>query len=102
MHSAKSLRTLFNTLIVTLPSLGNIGSLLFLLYFIYAAMGMQLFSHVKYSGELNEHANFRSFGRAMITLVRCATVVLSSAAAHVRAWWHSVCRCAALLAKAGT
>jgi len=70
IQRAKSLRMLFQTLLLTLPSLGNIGSLLFLLYFIYAVMGVQLFAHVKFAENLNNHAHFRSFGAAMLTLVR--------------------------------
>lgn len=64
---------LFNTLVVTLPSLGNIAALLFLLFFIYSVMGVQLFAHVKFGFYLNRHANFRSFGTAMLTLVRAST-----------------------------
>ena len=69
IQRAKRLRMLFQTLLVTLPSLGNIGSLLFLLYFIYAIMGVQLFAHVKWGVNLNQHAHFRSFGAALLTLV---------------------------------
>lgn len=41
-----SMTRLFNTLLVTLPSLANVGALLILLFFIYAAMGVQLFAKV--------------------------------------------------------
>lgn len=40
---AKGLRTLFQTLLVSLPALGNVGSVLFLFFFIFAVMGMNLF-----------------------------------------------------------
>jgi len=73
VQSAKSLRALFNTLVVTLPSLVNVGSLLFLLYFIYAVLGVQSYAHVKHGEFLNQHANFRSFGTAVLTLVRSST-----------------------------
>jgi hypothetical protein len=42
MHRAPGLRRLIAALLVTLPSLGNISSLLFLMYFIYAVLGMQV------------------------------------------------------------
>jgi len=73
IQGAKSLRVLFNTLLLTLPSLANVGALLFLLFFIYSVMGVQLFSKVKFGSALNEHANFQSFGVAMLTLARSST-----------------------------
>ena len=68
INGAETINQLFNTLILTLPGLGNIGALLFLLFFIYSVMGVQLFATVQYYEALNEHANFRSFWRAMLTL----------------------------------
>ncbi|KAJ8569522.1 hypothetical protein ON010_g5738 [Phytophthora cinnamomi] len=68
VHSAPSLRQLFNTLLITLPSLANIGGLLFLVFFIYAAMGMQLFAKVKFGELVTSTANFQSLLKAMITL----------------------------------
>ena len=47
LKRAKSLRVIFNTLIVTIPSLANVGGLLLLLLFIYAILGVQLFAKVK-------------------------------------------------------
>jgi hypothetical protein len=73
VQRAKKLKFYFSTLIQTLPSLGNIGGLLFLLFFIYAVMGVQLFSEVRLGSTLNEYANFQSFGRAILTLMRCST-----------------------------
>lgn len=70
MHSTKNLRVLFTTLLVTLPSLANVGSLLFLLLFVYSIMGMQLFAFVKFGDTLDEHANFHDFWSSFITLVR--------------------------------
>lgn len=69
----KNLRLLFNTLIVSIPSIVNIGTLLLLLFFIYAVIGMQLFSFIPDNGEVNQHANFRSFGSAMLLLLRFST-----------------------------
>uniref|UniRef100_K3WQ22 Ion transport domain-containing protein n=1 Tax=Globisporangium ultimum (strain ATCC 200006 / CBS 805.95 / DAOM BR144) TaxID=431595 RepID=K3WQ22_GLOUD len=73
VQSAPSLRQLFNTLLITLPSLVSIGGLLFLIFFIYAAMGVQLFAKVKFGDLVTPTANFQTIARAMVTLVRCAT-----------------------------
>ncbi|RLN21075.1 hypothetical protein BBJ28_00010562 [Nothophytophthora sp. Chile5] len=73
LHSAPSLRQLFNTLLVTLPSLVNIGGLLFLVFFIYAAMGVQLFAKVKLGPLNTSSSNFQTIAGAMVTLVRCST-----------------------------
>eukprot|EP00743_Colponemidia_sp_Colp-15_P005327 GILK01005729.1.p1 GENE.GILK01005729.1~~GILK01005729.1.p1 ORF type:complete len:1755 (-),score=280.80 GILK01005729.1:102-5366(-) len=73
LNTAKSFRTLFLTFISSLPSLANIGILLFLFIYIYAVLGVNLFSTVMYRDNLNRHANFRSFGSALQTMFRCAT-----------------------------
>jgi hypothetical protein len=39
VHKARRLRVLFNTLVSSLPSLWNIGSLLFVVFFIFAVLG---------------------------------------------------------------
>lgn len=43
---AKGLRTLFQTLIYSLPALVNVGGVLSLLFFIFAIMGMNLYGQV--------------------------------------------------------
>ena len=73
VRKLKGLRMLFNTLVISLPGLVNIGSLLFLLCFVYAVLGMQLFGKVKFGENLNEHANFRDFGNSMLILLRMVT-----------------------------
>mmetsp|Transcript_57655 Transcript_57655/g.158821 ORF Transcript_57655/g.158821 Transcript_57655/m.158821 type:complete len:1739 (-) Transcript_57655:67-5283(-) len=73
IQGAKGLNRLFNTLILTLPGLSNISALLCLLLFIFTVMSMQLFAKIQYQGDLDEHANFRSFPRALLVLFRCAT-----------------------------
>ena len=45
----ESMAQLFNTLLMTLPSLANVGCFLFLLFFIYAAIGEQLYAKVRAS-----------------------------------------------------
>ncbi len=73
IKNVKSLRTLFNTLVISIPSIANIGSLLILLFFIYAVVGVQLYSFIPNNGDLNDQANFRSFGTAMLLLLRFST-----------------------------
>jgi len=48
-------------------------SLIFLLFFIYAALGINLFSGVMYQEVINEKNNFRTFEGALLVLMRCAT-----------------------------
>ena len=44
-----------------------------LLIYIYAVMGVFLFSETKFVGYLNSHANFKSTPVAALTLFRAAT-----------------------------
>lgn len=73
LEGVDGMQQLFRTLIVTLPGLANVTGLLFLLFFIYAVIGVQLFATVAFHGEYNEQANFRTFGSAMLLLLRMAT-----------------------------
>ncbi len=58
IRRAKSLKMIFDTFIITIPSLSNVGLILLLLIYIYAILGVNLFATVKLQGELNRHANF--------------------------------------------
>ena len=73
IRGAKALREIFLSLYFTAVGLMNVFGLLFLLLFVYTVMGVQLFATVQYNGDLNVHANFRSFGTAMLTLFRFTT-----------------------------
>jgi len=44
---AKVLKLVVDTLIVTLPSMANIGGLLLLIVYIYAVLGVSLFGSIK-------------------------------------------------------
>jgi uncharacterized membrane protein YgcG len=70
---AAALRKLFATLLLTLPSLANIGSLLFLMYYVFAVIGVRLFARLKLGEHITAHANFRTFPDAFVTLLRCST-----------------------------
>jgi hypothetical protein len=73
VNKAPTLRVVFNALILTLPSLFNVSSLLFLMYFIFAVLGVQIFATVQLGDTLNTHANFQSFGGALMLVVRAST-----------------------------
>lgn len=64
---------MFNTFIVTLPALVNVGGLLLLLLYLYSVLGVFLFAEVKRNGMMNDVINFESFFNAFITLFIIAT-----------------------------
>ena len=69
----KSLYLIFNTFIITLQSLINIGGLLILILYVYSIIGMIYFGEVKRNGRMNDYLNFESFTSAFITLFTVAT-----------------------------
>lgn len=64
---------MISTVFNILPQITNIMSLMLILIFIFAALGLNLFSTVMYQDQLNEKNNFRDFQHAMVLLFRCAT-----------------------------
>jgi len=50
-----------------------VGSVLFLAYFIFAVLGMHLFGTVVRGEFLNEHANFETFAKSLLTTFRMST-----------------------------
>lgn len=78
LKMAKGIRALLDTVMQALPQVGNLGLLFFLLFFIFAALGVELFGRLECDRQhpcqgLSEHANFRNFGMAYLTLFRVAT-----------------------------
>lgn len=69
----KGLRMLFETLIVSLPSLANVVALMFLVMVVYAILGVNLFGKVKFGTDLNATDNFQTFGNALMILMRMIT-----------------------------
>ena len=69
----KSLQIIFETFIVILPSLLNVGALLALLVFIYSVLGMNLFATVQFNDALFENLNFQSIWISCLTLVIMST-----------------------------
>ncbi len=67
---AKGLRMMMMTLYWSLPAFLNFFSVFFLLIFIYAIIGMNLFGNIKFQQNYNRDANFRTFPTAMLTLFR--------------------------------
>ncbi|KAB7502516.1 Voltage-dependent T-type calcium channel subunit alpha-1I [Armadillidium nasatum] len=75
---AKGIRALLDTVMQALPQVGNLGLLFFLLFFIFAALGVELFGRLECDENhpcqgLGEHAHFKNFGMAFLTLFRVAT-----------------------------
>jgi len=73
VQTNKNLSTLFNTLMLSIPAIGNVASVTLLLFFVYAVMGMNLFAKVKLGDNLTPHANFRSFWGSLMLLFRMST-----------------------------
>ena len=76
LKSAKGLRDLLVTMILSLPSLLNVSSLLALIIYIYAILGVQLFTFLAYHENLdgiNDERNFKSMSSASLLLFQCLT-----------------------------
>ena len=54
-----SIRLLIDTILNILPQITNIMGLMGILLFIYAALGLNLFSQVMFQEQLNEKNNFQ-------------------------------------------
>uniref|UniRef100_A0A286X9U2 Sodium channel protein n=1 Tax=Cavia porcellus TaxID=10141 RepID=A0A286X9U2_CAVPO len=73
VRAARGIRTLLFALMMSLPSLFNIGLLLFLVMFIYAILGMNCFSEMEKKGEIDDILNFDTFGGSMLCLFQITT-----------------------------
>jgi hypothetical protein len=73
IKSSQSIRLILDTLGHILPQIKTVFGLLLLLVFIYAALGMHLFSQIMLQETLNEKSNFQSFLGGFVLLMRCAT-----------------------------
>ena len=69
----KGLTNLFLAIVQALPTILNVGTVLFLVYFIYAILAMNLFGKVKRGEFLSERANFETFGVSLLTVFRMST-----------------------------
>ena len=68
---AKGLK-LFQTLVYSLPALGNVGSVLFLFFFIFAVLGMNLFVRFHHRQLPQQVCQLRDVRVLMLTLFRMA------------------------------
>jgi len=57
-RSLKSLQIIFATFIQTFPALMNVGGLMFLLIYIYAVLGVNLFAEIMFNGPMHPLLNF--------------------------------------------
>uniref|UniRef100_A0A7M4FAW6 Calcium voltage-gated channel subunit alpha1 H n=1 Tax=Crocodylus porosus TaxID=8502 RepID=A0A7M4FAW6_CROPO len=78
LKMATGMRALLDTVVQALPQVGNLGLLFMLLFFIYAALGVELFGKLDCSEDnpcegLSRHATFTNFGMAFLTLFRVST-----------------------------
>jgi hypothetical protein len=53
--------------------MASVSVVLLVVLFVFAVIGVFLFADVPDGGEISYNANFRSFGRALFLVMRCAT-----------------------------
>eukprot|EP00322_Chrysochromulina_rotalis_P000725 CAMPEP_0115884738 /NCGR_PEP_ID=MMETSP0287-20121206/30285_1 /TAXON_ID=412157 /ORGANISM="Chrysochromulina rotalis, Strain UIO044" /LENGTH=906 /DNA_ID=CAMNT_0003341077 /DNA_START=325 /DNA_END=3042 /DNA_ORIENTATION=- len=80
VRGARDLRDMIMTMVLSLPSLLNVGSLLALVMFIYAVLGQNLFTFVNHSGPdgglhggFTHARNFDTFGNTLLLLFQVLT-----------------------------
>ncbi|XP_064816649.1 voltage-dependent T-type calcium channel subunit alpha-1I-like, partial [Oncorhynchus masou masou] len=78
LKMAKGMRALLDTVVQALPQVGNLGLLFMLLFFIYAALGVELFGELVCNEDypcegMSRHATFENFGMAFLTLFQVST-----------------------------
>ncbi|KAM6897420.1 voltage-dependent T-type calcium channel subunit alpha-1G isoform 7-T7 [Xenentodon cancila] len=78
LKMAVGMRALLDTVMQALPQVGNLGLLFMLLFFIFAALGVELFGDLicddRHPCEgLGRYATFRNFGMAFLLLFRVST-----------------------------
>ena len=70
---AKQVRDLIMTLVLSFPSLVNVGGVLGLVVFMYAVLGVNLFTYVVKQDNLTENRNFMTLSSSMLLLFQCLT-----------------------------
>ena len=66
LKMAKSVRALLDTVVQALPEVGNLGLLFFLLFFIFAALGVELFGRVGEHCYLSMHVHLKHSTRRRV------------------------------------
>ena len=69
----KVLHSVFEIFILALPSVINLALLVLLMMYIFATIGVCIFSSIKLQSNLNEQANFQNLLTAFITIFRFST-----------------------------
>lgn len=65
---AKGLRMMLQTLMWSLPALGNVATVLLMFMFVYAIIGMNLFGNIKPQESITQDINFSDFPSSMLLL----------------------------------
>ena len=80
LKGAKDLRDLIVTMVLSFPSLLNVGSLLALILFIFSVLGVTMFTFVAHGdpisdahGGISSMRNFDTLGNAFLVLLQCLT-----------------------------
>jgi len=73
LKGLKGLRDLIVTMILSFPSLLNVGSLLALIVFVYAILGMHLFSFLATGENIDDVRNFHDLSSASLLLLQVLT-----------------------------
>ena len=73
IKSSQSLKAITQTIFLSLPSMGNVGMVLALIFFIFAIAGMGIFGGMEKGDFINTWCNFDTFWMSIVTLFRCAT-----------------------------
>lgn len=68
-----SLQTLFHAVQASLPSILNVSAIFMMVMCLFAILFMEFFGLTKFGPYGNDHANFRSYGNSLLTLVRMTT-----------------------------
>ena len=73
LKGATQLNKLLATMVLSMPALINVGSVLTLVIFMYAVLGVDLFTFVAHQETINAHRNFETFGGAMLIMFQALT-----------------------------
>ena len=73
LKGAKGLKDLIMTMVLSFPSLVNVVSLLLLIVFIYAVLGVNLFTYLAFGAHYTDERNFVNIGNAFLVLFQCIT-----------------------------
>mmetsp|Transcript_8905 Transcript_8905/g.12085 ORF Transcript_8905/g.12085 Transcript_8905/m.12085 type:complete len:671 (+) Transcript_8905:3-2015(+) len=73
MFNIQGIGTIFKAIADSSSQLLSVVSVMMLILFMYAVVGVSLFGKVMHQDFIDPHANFEAFPAAMSTLLRCAT-----------------------------